>query len=102
MAPLNCAIGSTRRKRDSSQATGRIMYDLEIVIGRDTPPFHATGIATATRVNEIADDFLAAWGIPTADKLDGHGAPTLVDCLTETGKYQHENADYRIVAKRSA
>jgi hypothetical protein len=77
-------------------------YDLEIVIKRGAMPFRITGINTATRVKEITESFLAAWGIPLPDKLRRRGQPTIADSLAETGDYRHDEADYRIIAKRSA
>lgn len=46
-----------------------VAYDLEIVIKRSAMPFRITDIKTETRVQEIAESLLAAWGIPFPDLL---------------------------------
>ncbi|MBR7830254.1 hypothetical protein KDK95_28385 [Actinospica sp. MGRD01-02] len=78
------------------------MYDLEIVIHRGgSQPFRRTSIPTESRVKELAESFLAAWGIRGPDSLRDSAESKFADRLAEIGEYRHDEADYAVVVKRA-
>lgn len=78
------------------------MFELEISLSRGSQPFRVTGVASAERVREIIESFLAAWGIPAPRSLDDTPTQTFAELIQETGEYRCDAQDYRIVAKLSA
>jgi hypothetical protein len=78
------------------------MYEVEVLIRRrDAHPFRVTGVEAETRVKEIIESFLDAWGIPVPRSLKDTGLSLFVDRLAEDTKYQHDDEHCRIYAFRN-
>ena len=78
------------------------MYEVEVLIcRRDAHPFRVTGVEAETRVKEIIESFLAAWGIADPYSLRDNGLATFADRLAEAGKYEHDDEHCRIKAFRN-
>lgn len=77
------------------------MYDLEIVIRRSANPLRVPKVQSESRVEEIIESFLEAWGIPIPGSVGNAGQSTFAEQLAATGDFSHEEADYRIIVRRS-
>jgi hypothetical protein len=78
-------------------------YDLEIVIRRDSAtPFRVPEIGEEARVQEIAHNYLAAWGIRVPDGLRDNGKSSFAERLAEAGEYRHDEQDYTVIVKAVA
>ena len=78
------------------------MYDARITILRRSPlPVHVSAIEAEARVKEIAESFLAAWGIPFPSTLQDTAGSTFADRLAKAGEYEHYEDDFSIIVTRS-
>lgn len=78
------------------------MYDAKITILRRSPvPVRVSNIEAEARVKELAESFLAAWGLPFPRTLQDTKESTFADRLAKAGEYQHHEDDFSIIVTRS-
>lgn len=76
------------------------MYLVEVAIRRAAYPYRVADVATDTRVREIVESALAAWGIASPDTCAA-GVAGLLEQLAETGEYRAEEPEYQVLVKQT-